>query len=71
MLSDLRRPGSVGHSAGAVVVRTCAGDRKVAIYDMFHTPDTYVPPTGFGAMTYDSCTHRYIKCAFFFIFGEK
>ena len=41
--------------AGAVVVRTCAADRKVEIYDMFHTPGTYTPPTAdFIAMTHDS-----------------
>ena len=46
-------PGRVGHHpAGAVVVGTCAGGHKVNIYDMFHTPGTYTPPTGFVAMTH-------------------
>ena len=44
VLSNIRFPGSVGHPTGAAVVRTCAGDRKVEIYDMFHTPGTYMPP---------------------------
>ena len=54
MLSDLRSPGNVGNPADAAVVRTCPGDRKVEIYDMFHTPGTYMPPTGFVAMTHDT-----------------
>ena len=55
MLSDLRPPaGSVGHPAGAAVVRTCTGDRKVEMCGMFHTPGTYMPPTGFVAMTHDT-----------------
>ena len=49
VLSDLRSPGSVCRPAGVVFVRTW--DRKVEIYDMFRTPGTYVPPTGFVAMT--------------------
>ena len=52
VLSDLRSPGSVSHPAdGAAVVRTCAGDRIVEIYDMFHTPGTCIPPKGFVSMT--------------------
>ena len=55
VISDLRSPGSVGRPAGPGVVRTCAGDREVEIYDMFHTPGTYTPPTAdFIAMTHDS-----------------
>ena len=54
VLSNIRFPGSVGHPTGAAVVRTCAGDRKVEIYDTFHTPGTYMPPTGFVAMTHDT-----------------
>ena len=53
VLSDLRSSGSAGRPAGAAVMRTCTGDRKVEIYDMFHTPGTYMPPTGFVAMTHD------------------
>ena len=56
MLSAFRSPGSVGNFAGTAVVRTCAGDRKVEIYDMFHTPGTYMPPTGFVAMAHDTYT---------------
>ena len=57
MPSDLRPPGSVGRPAGAVVVRTCVGDRKVEIYDMFHTSATYMPPTGFVAIKHDTHVH--------------
>ena len=53
VMSDLRSPRSFGRPAGALVVRTYAGDRKVEIYDMFHTPGTYMPPTGCVAMTHD------------------
>ena len=52
VMSDLRSPRSFGRPAGALVVRTYAGDRKVEIYDMFHTPGTYMPPTGLFAMTH-------------------
>ena len=31
VFSDLRFPGSVGHPAGAAVVRTWAGDRKIGV----------------------------------------
>ena len=58
MLSDLRFPESVGHPAGAAVV-SCAGDGKVEVYDMFHSPGTYMPPTGFVAMTRHVCTCHY------------
>ena len=50
----------------AAVVRSCAGDRMVEIYDMFHTPGTHMPPTGFVVMKYDMCVHFII-----FVFGEK
>ena len=32
VLSDLRSPGSVGRSAGAVFVRACVGDHTLQIY---------------------------------------
>ena len=54
MLFDFRSPGSVGNPAGAAVVSTFAGDRRVEIYDMFHTPGAYMPPTGFAVMTNDT-----------------
>ena len=57
VFSDFRSPGSVGLPAGAVVVTTCAGDGKVEIYDMFHTPGTYMPPTGFVSMTHEHDTY--------------
>ena len=47
VIPDVLSSGSVGRLAGAVVARTCAGDRKVEIYDMFHTPGAYIPPTAF------------------------
>ena len=63
VLSDLRSSGSVGRPAGAAVVRTCTGDRKVETYDMFHTPGTCMPPTGFVAMTNDTYL-QYLLCLF-------
>ena len=67
VLSDLRCPGSAGHPAGAAVVRTCAADRKVEMYGMFHTPGTYMPPTGFVEMTYITRTYP----SMYSFFGEK
>ena len=67
VISDLRSPGSVGRPAGPVVVGTCAGDREVEIYDMFHTPGTYKPPTGFVAVTHDT----YVRPLLFFFFQRK
>ena len=58
VLSDLRSPGSVVRAVDAVVVRTCADNRKVEVYDM--------PPTGFVAMTHDTYAHFYV-----FVLGEK
>ena len=66
MLSDLRFPSSVGYPAGAAVEWTCAGDRKVEIYDTSYTPGTHMPPTGFVAMTYDTNVHCIIL-----VLGEK
>ena len=57
VLSDLRSPGSVGHFTGAAVVRISAGDRKAEIYNMFHTPGTYMPPIGFLVVTCDTHLH--------------
>ena len=51
---------NVGHPAGAAVVRTCTGNRKVEILDMFHTPGTYMPPTGFVTMTHDAYLQYYV-----------
>ena len=47
VLSDLSTSGGIGHPSGATVVRTCTGDHKVEIYDIFHTPGTCMPLTGF------------------------
>ena len=55
-------PARVGRPAGATVVRSCAGGRRVEIYDMCHTPGTYMPPTRFVAMTHD----RYVQYNFYF-----
>ena len=33
-----------------------------SIYDIFHTPDMNMPPTGFVAMTYDTYVHFIISC---------
>ena len=41
-------------------MRTCAGDRKVEIYGMFHTPGIYMPPTVFVAMTHDTYISYYV-----------
>ena len=67
MPADLRSPESVGRPAGAVVVRTFAADRKVEIYDMFHMPGTYMPPTGFVPMTHDT----YNAYTSLFLFSAK
>ena len=56
MLSDLWSSGSVGRPASSAVTRTCTGDGKVEIY-MFHTPGTYMPPTGFVVMAYGTHVH--------------
>ena len=69
VLSDLRSPGSVGHPAGAAVVRTCAADRKVDIYNMLHTPGTYMPPTYFVAMAHDA--YVFSDVLIVLVFGEK
>ena len=52
--SDLRSLGGVGNPACAAVVKTWAGDRRAENYDMFHTPGTYMPPTGFVTVPHDT-----------------
>ena len=54
VLSDLQSPGTVGFPAGAAVVRSCAADRNVEMYDMFHTPGANMPRTGFVAMVHET-----------------
>ena len=58
VLSDLPSPGSVGRPARGVFARTCAGDRKVDIYDMFPTPGTNTPSTFRG---HDVWNVRYVR----------
>lgn len=55
------------------VVRTCAGNRKVEIYDMFDRPGTNTPPTGFVAMTYATYTVRTVCFVLLVLvtYGEK
>ena len=47
-LSDLRSPGIVGRPDGAVVVRTCAGNRKMG-FDLRH----------FSHARHEHATHRF------------
>ena len=66
-LSDLRFPGRIGRSAGATVMGNCTVDREVEIYDMFHTPGAYMPPTGFVVMTHDTSVNSLLRI---FVLGE-
>ena len=60
VLFGLRCPWRVGRPAGAAVVRSCAGDRRVEIYNVCHTPGTYMPPTGFDAMAHNTYVQYYL-----------
>ena len=64
ILSDLPSLGNIGRRAGAVIVRAFAGDRKVEMYNIFYTPGTYMPRTGFVARR---MTRTYISI--FLVFG--
>ena len=71
--SYLRSSGSVGRPAGAAVMTTCAGDRKVEIYDMFHTSGVYMPATAYTCLPQVSLRWRMTRTfnIIMFIFRRK